>query len=173
MPQNVVRHEGEHLYAKQPQSEAGRQLSEAILHLRRAERHQSDRALRSSGLSNLDLTALRYLVQGMRDQRDLGPKDLIVMLDTSSATVTNVVERLVARDYVRRVQHPTDRRAHYLVPTDEAVQRVDEAFTAHHSAIVDVIDRLSDDEAEVAATVLARITDALDTPSTEEPPRRP
>ena len=163
MPQNVVRHEGEHLYAKQPQSEAGRRLSEAILQLRRAERRQSARALRESGLSSMDLTALRYLVQGMRDHRDLGPKDLIVMLDTSSATVTNVVERLVARDYVRRVQHPTDRRAHYLVPTDEAVRRVDEAFTAHHSAIVDVIDRLPEAEARVAGSVLAKIADALDT----------
>ncbi|MFE5407848.1 MarR family winged helix-turn-helix transcriptional regulator [Microbacterium sp. NPDC056569] len=165
MPQNVVRHEGEHLYATQPQSEAGRRLSEAILHLRSAERRQSERALRASGLSNMDLTALRYLVQGMRDHRDLGPKDLIVMLDTSSATVTNVVERLVSRDYIRRVQHPTDRRAHFLVPTDEAVQRVDEAFAAHHSTIVDVIDQLPDDEAEVAAGVLAKIADALDTVS--------
>ncbi len=38
------------------------------------------------------------------------------MLDTSSATVTNVVERLVERSLLTRVQHPTDRRAHYLVP---------------------------------------------------------
>lgn len=162
MPQNVIRHEGEHLYAAPPNSEAGRRLSEALLHLRRAERHQSDRALRESGLSAIDLTALRYLVQGMRDERDLGPKDLIVMLDTSSATVTNVVERLVARDYIRRVQHPSDRRAHFLVPTDEGVQRVDEAFAAHHETIVDVIDHLPDDEAEVAAAVLAKIADALD-----------
>ncbi|MFC8681572.1 MarR family winged helix-turn-helix transcriptional regulator [Microbacterium ureisolvens] len=163
MPQNVVRHEGEHLYAAQPRSEAGRQLSEAILHLRRAERSQSERALRTSGLSSMDLTALRYLVQGLRDERDLGPKDLIVMLDTSSATVTNVVERLVARGYVTRTQHPTDRRAHFLVPTAEAVRRIDDAFGAHHSAIVGVIDGLPDDEAECAATVLGKIADALDT----------
>ncbi|MEV4689010.1 MarR family winged helix-turn-helix transcriptional regulator [Microbacterium sp. LWH3-1.2] len=165
MPQNVVRREGEHLYSMEPQSEAGRLLSEAILHLRRAERHQSDRAVRASGMSNVDLTALRYLVQGMRDERDLGPKDLIVMLDTSSATVTNVVERLVARDYIRRVQHPTDRRAHFLVPTEEAVRCVDDAFAAHHSTIVDVIDHLPDDEAQVAASVLTKIADALDTVS--------
>ena len=162
MPQNVVRHENEHLYAAQPQSAAGRRLSEAILQLRRAERRQSERALRESGLSNLDLTALRYLVQGLREERDLGPKDLIVMLDTSSATVTNVVERLVTRGYVTRVEHPSDRRAHFLVPTDEAIQRIDEAFAAHHEAIVEVIDGLDDDEAEGAAAVLVRIADALD-----------
>jgi DNA-binding MarR family transcriptional regulator len=162
MPQNVVRHEGEHLYAAQPQSAAGRRLSEAILHLRGAERRQSDRALQVSGLSLIDLTALRYLVQGLRDQRDLGPKDLIVMLETSSATVTNVIERLVGRGYVTRVQHPSDRRAHFLVPTADGVQRVDEVFAAHHSAIVEVIDDLPDDDADRAARVLGRIADALD-----------
>lgn len=162
MPRNVVRHESEHLYAAQPRTAAGQRLSEAILHLRHAERRQSERAVRESGLPNIDLTALRYLVQGLRDERDLGPKDLIVMLDTSSATVTNVVERLVARGYITRVQHPTDRRAHFLVPTAEAVRRIDEVFGAHHATIVRVIDRLADDEAECAADVLGRIADALD-----------
>ena len=84
------------------------------------------------------------------------------MLDTSSATVTNVVERLVTRGYVTRVEHPSDRRAHFLVPTDEAIQRIDKAFAAHHEAIVEVIDGLDDDEAEGAAAVLVRIADALD-----------
>ena len=130
MPKTVVRHEHEHLYAEAPSSEPGRALTSAILRLWRAERAQAEAALRASGLSSLDLTALRYLVQGYRDGRDLSPKDLIVMLDSSSATVTNVVERLVSRSYVTRVQHPTDRRAHYLVPTEEAISRVDESLGA-------------------------------------------
>ena len=64
MPKTVVCHEDEHLYAGQPRPEAGRRLSSAILHLRRAERAQAERAQRASGLSPTDLTALRYLVQG-------------------------------------------------------------------------------------------------------------
>jgi DNA-binding MarR family transcriptional regulator len=162
MPQNVVRHEGEHLYAEQPASPEGRRLSEAILHLRRAERVQADRTLAASGLSSMDLTALRYLVQGYRDGRDLSPKDLISMLDSSSATVTNVIERLVQRGYLQRVDHPTDRRAHFLKPTETAVHRVDDAYLGHHSAIVGVIDDLPFDEAAVAASVLERIAASLD-----------
>ncbi|MEU1973085.1 MarR family transcriptional regulator [Microbacterium sp. NPDC019599] len=162
MPQTVVRHEGEHLYAQQPSTPEGRHLSEAILHLRRAERVQGELALRASGLSNVDLMALRYLVQGYRDERNLSPKDLIVMLDTSSATVTNVVERLVQRGYITRVQHPTDRRAHYLVPTELAVRRVDDSYAAHHSTVVSIIDGLAPAEAETAAAVVTRIADALD-----------
>jgi DNA-binding MarR family transcriptional regulator len=162
MPRTVVRREGEHLYAPEPNTEPGQKLSRAILHLRNAERLQAERAVRASGLSSMDLTALRYLVQGYRDNRDLSPKDLIVMLDTSSATVTNVVERLVERSYVTRVEHPTDRRAHYLVPTDAAIGHVDRAFEAHHSAVVGVIDQLTPAEAETAADVITRIAQALD-----------
>src|SRR6187549_547302 len=128
MPKTVVRHEGEHLYARPPRTPQGQGLVRAILHLRNAERVQADRAQHASGLSGMDLTALRYLVQGYRDGRDLSPKNLIVMLDTSSATVTNVVERLVERSLLTRVQHPTDRRAHFLVPTDDAIHLVDRSY---------------------------------------------
>lgn len=162
MPLTVVRHESEHLYADQPKTDAGRKLSEAILHLWRAERNQMEQAQRSSELSTMDLTALRYLVQARRDDRDFGPKDLMVMLNTSSATVTNVVDRLVARGFVRRVEHPTDRRAHFVVATDAAIQRVDDSFAPHHSAIVAVIDGLPEHEAECAADVVRRIAEELD-----------
>ena len=84
------------------------------------------------------------------------------MLDSSSATVTNVIERLVARDLVVRVQHPTDRRAHYLVPTQEAITRVDETLSAHHSAIVEAIDEVPDADAQTAADVISRVTEELE-----------
>jgi DNA-binding MarR family transcriptional regulator len=162
MPRKVVRREGDHLYARPPGSPEGRRLSDAILRLRQAERVQSERAQRASGLSALDLTALRYLVQADRDGVDVSPKDVIVMLDTSSATVTNVIERLVVRGYLTRLPHPTDRRAHYLKPTDAAVDRVDDAFSAHHAAVVAVIEDLDAAEAAAAADVLERLVHAMD-----------
>lgn len=168
MPRTIVRHEEEHLYATPPTTEAGQQLSAAILHMRRAERIQTQRAQEVSGLPSLDLTALRYLVQGFREGRNLSPKDLIVMLNTSSATVTNVVERLVGRSLLTREQHPTDRRAHYLRPTPEAICRVDDSYGAHHAAIVDIINTLSDDEAECAASVISRLAEAMDALSDRE-----
>lgn len=162
MPQSVVRHENEHLYADPPATSAGNTLSNAILRLRRGERAQAERARIRSGLGGVDLTALRYLVQAYRDGRDISPKSLLAMLRTSSATITNVVDRLVARGLVQRVQHPRDRRAHYLVPTDEAVRLVDAAYAAHHTAVVEVIDSLTDEQAEIAALVIGRLADRLD-----------
>jgi DNA-binding MarR family transcriptional regulator len=162
MPQSIVRHEHIHLYAAQPKTEAGRDLSSAILELRHAEQVQADRSQRISGLGGIDLSALRYLVQAQREEREISPKDLIVMLGTSSATVTNVIERLVGKGYVIREQHPTDRRAHYLVPTDAATDLVDEVYGAHHGAVVAVIDGLDEQQARAAAETIRRVAAALD-----------
>ena len=162
MPKTVVLHEGQHLYAEPPSTEAGQALSTAILRFRNSERVQAERSKSASGIATLDLTALRYLVQGHREQRDISPKDLMIMLDTSSATVTNVVDRLEHRGYVTRRQHPRDRRAHFLVPTDGAIAHVDRVFGAHHATIVEVIERLAPDDAEIAARVINELTDALD-----------
>lgn len=168
MPQNIIRHEQEHLYATPPRSEAGRALAAAILRLRRAEHVQELRALVSSSLSNLDLRALRYLVQAQRDKRSIGAKDLIVMLGTSSANITNVIDRLVKRGYVERVKHPTDRRASILIPTPDAVEQVEEAIGSHHSRLVEQIDRFDDAEAEAATAVIAQVADALDALAEEQ-----
>lgn len=162
MPQSIVRHEHIHLYAAEPQTEAGRELSKAILELRHAEQVQAERSQRISGLGGIDLSALRYLVQAKREDREVSPKDLIVMLGTSSATVTNVIERLVGKGYVIRQQHPTDRRAHFLLPTESAAALVDEVYGGHHGAVVSVIDDLNEDEVVIATQVIRRIAVALD-----------
>lgn len=162
MPQSIVRHEHAHLYATQPLTEAGRELSNAILELRHAEQIQADRSQRISGLGGIDLSALRYLVQAQRERRTISPKDLIVMLGTSSATVTNVIERLVGKGYVLREQHPTDRRAHYLVPTETAIELVDEVYGGHHGAVVAIIDDLDEQVVLTATDVIRRIAATLD-----------
>ncbi|MGJ0203059.1 MarR family transcriptional regulator [Leucobacter sp. gxy201] len=168
MPQKIVRHEQEHLYATPPRSDAGKDLAAAVLHLRRAQHQQEQRWITSSTLSNLDLRALRYLVQAQRDDRSIGAKALIMMLGTSSANITNVIDRLVKRGYVERVKHPTDRRASILVPTEAGVEQIDRAIGAHHARLVEQIDRFDNAEAETAAAVIAQIADALDALAAEQ-----
>ena len=162
MPQRIIANESEHLYAPGPATEAGQQLSAALLRMRRAEQRQEARSLMRSGLSGLDLRALRYLVQADRDGRNLGPKDLVGMLGTSSANVTNVVDRLVKRELVTRVAHPTDRRAHHLRPTEAAFTDVDAIFMRHHAALVSEIETIDAEDAAAATRVLGRLTRALD-----------
>lgn len=168
MPKTIVRNEEEHLYADQPRREAGRALSTALLRLRRAEHLTEIEELKRSGLSTVDLRTLRYIVQAARDGRNLSPKDVIVMLDTSSANVTNIIERLVRKSYVERASSPTDRRAVHLTPTPAAVDLVETAVGSHHALLVAAIDVLDDDEARITASVLERISRALGGASPED-----
>lgn len=162
MPQTVKRHEEEHLYADPPESEGGRALAAALLRFCSAARVQEHRALGASGLPNLDFRALRYLVQGERDGRELGVKDLTVMLGTSSANTTKVLDRLERGGYVERANHPTDRRARRLRPTETAVHKVDETIGRYHALLVAEIDRLADEQAASVAEPVDRIAAALE-----------
>ena len=162
MPLNIMRHEEEHLYAPAPASAAGQALSRALLRLRRAQRVQERRVRTVSGLSELDLLALRYLVQAERDGREVSPKDLRVMLSTSPANVTNVIDRLVARGFITRKPQPRDRRAPLLGPPEAAADQVDTRIGFHHQRMVEAINALSDGDAAGAAEVIDAIAAALD-----------
>lgn len=89
------------------------------------------------------------------------PKRLADSLGMSTAAITAVTDRLVARELLNRVSNPTDRRSVVLEPTPAARVIVEGAlrdFTAHIAdAVADVPDECID---EVTA-VLARVTEAM------------
>jgi DNA-binding MarR family transcriptional regulator len=60
------------------------------------------------------------------------------------------------------MSHPTDRRAHHLMPTEAAVRHVETALGEHHSTLVAEINKLGDEQAATTALALSRIADALD-----------
>ncbi|MCL2516792.1 MAG: MarR family transcriptional regulator [Microbacteriaceae bacterium] len=144
MPLTVVRRESEHLYGRQPRTEAGQRAIEALLAIQRAETIELENARRRAGLTRSEFQALRYLLQAQRDERPMGPKDLVIMLDLSPAAVTKVVDRLVALGDLQRVAHPSDRRAIYLTPTEAGAAKINAAYEHFHNALVEVVDSLDE-----------------------------
>jgi DNA-binding MarR family transcriptional regulator len=145
VPLNVVRRESEHLYSRAPQTEAGLRAVEALLAIQRAEAIELENARRRAKLTRSEFQALRYLLQAQRDERPMGPKDLVVMLDLSPAAVTKVVDRLVDLGDLQRTAHPRDRRAIYLTPTEAGAAKISAAYSHFHQALVDVVDALDDE----------------------------
>ncbi|MGW9022364.1 MarR family winged helix-turn-helix transcriptional regulator [Leucobacter chromiiresistens] len=158
---NIVSSEEEHLYSAEPITESARSLITAMQQLRGAQQRQEARSLDHSGLHSQDLRALRYIVQADRSGQPISPKDLITMLNTSSANVTNVIDRLVKKSLVTRDPHPTDRRARFLKPTGVAINEVDAAFEEHHAALISAANSISRADAETTSRVLASLTAAL------------
>ncbi|PZE63619.1 MarR family winged helix-turn-helix transcriptional regulator [Curtobacterium sp. MCBD17_021] len=161
MPLTVVRREHMHLYAREPRSRAAKNAVEALLRLQHAEEQQLEQARKESGLTKNEFHAVRYMLQAHRDGRVMGPKDLAVMLNVSNASVTKIVDGLVAKGDFVRAQHPTDRRAQVLEPTVQAAEKIDDAYARYHRVVVEIIDHLPKEDNDVLARALEQVTQAL------------
>ena len=167
MPLNVVRHEAEHLYARQPAAALG--AVQAVLRLHRAEELSIERVRKASGLSKNEFHAMRYLLQAQREQREMGPKDLIVMLGLSSASVTKIVDHLVELGHLDRAPHKTDRRAWILRPTEAGARNIEDSYGNFHLSVVESMEGLSDADAAVVEKVLADVIARLEAADQVEP----
>ncbi|MBP2472520.1 DNA-binding MarR family transcriptional regulator [Crossiella equi] len=105
---------------------------------------------------NLTMQQLRLLLvvtmQGPRSSQEL-TQDLKV----SPATMTGLVDRLVAHGYVRRREDPNDRRIRRIEPTKEGqtlIEQLDAQGTANFRRL---LDRLDDEDLAALARVITRL----------------
>jgi DNA-binding MarR family transcriptional regulator len=161
MPLTVVRRESEHLYSALPKTAEGRDAVDALLRLLRTEEQQIEAARISTGLTKSEFSAVRYMLQADRDGRPMGPKDLAVMLATSNASITKIVDSLGEKGLLERTPHPTDRRAQVLKPTARAAAVIDDAYARFHQAVVGVVDGLTPADNLVLARCASTIVGAL------------
>ena len=169
MPMTVVRAEASHLYVPAPESEDALAAAIALLRVRSVEAQEVESIRHATGLTGNEFLAVRYLLQAQRDHRDVGPRDLGVMLSLSPGAVTKLVDQLVAEGAVQRVAHASDRRAQLLVPTTEVAEKIDAAYRRFHEAVVHVLGEQSDADNRVIARVLGSIADAVETPGSRRP----
>jgi DNA-binding MarR family transcriptional regulator len=162
MPMTVVRAEASHLYVAAPEREPAAQAVAALLRVHAVEEREIEAIRLATGLTVNEFHAVRYLLQAQRDARDVGPRDLGVMLSLSPGAVTKLVDQLVGSGYVRREAHASDRRAQRLVPTPEIREKIDAAYHRFHEAVVSVLGAQSDEDNAVIARVLDAITGALE-----------
>ncbi|MFC9769910.1 MULTISPECIES: MarR family winged helix-turn-helix transcriptional regulator [unclassified Pseudarthrobacter] len=109
-----------------------------------------------------DVLALRYVREASRRGDGLRPTELAALLGLSSASITALIDRLVAGGVVVREPHPSDRRASILRSTAlseaEEVQALDDA----RRPIADVIASLDHDELGTVFGFLGRMRHAMD-----------
>ena len=85
-------------------------------------------------------------------------QELAHAMGVSLATVTGLVDRLVAGGFVERREDPRDRRVRRLSLTDAGRATVDGIITAGRTGMLALLSRLSEDDLRVVerATVLLR-----------------
>lgn len=105
-----------------------------------------------------DLRALYVVHAGSQPSA----KTIGTVLGITSGSTTPLVDRLVARSFLRRIEHPTDRRSSLLELTPAGRHAV--AWMADHfdRALTAALGDLADDEVERFHALLLRVHAALD-----------
>ncbi|WP_309102409.1 MarR family transcriptional regulator [Microbacterium sp.] len=92
----------------------------------------------------------------------LSPKQLLQQTLVSSGTMTNRIDRLVARGFVRREADPGDGRSVLVTLTDDGRIRVDAAITRLVDAEADLLQALSRPDRERMAGLLRKLSLSFD-----------
>lgn len=116
-----------------------------------------DVVARKLGLSATDLKCFRLV-------EILGPMtaaDLAVETGLTAATLSGVVERLVANRYLVREQDQTDRRRWTLRAVPDASKVVYEAYAVHGDRVESLLERYTGEEFDVILQFLGEFSIAL------------
>ncbi|MEY9952974.1 MarR family winged helix-turn-helix transcriptional regulator [Leifsonia sp. EB34] len=92
----------------------------------------------------------------------LSPKSLLQQTLVSSGTMTNRIDRLVARGLVERRTDPNDGRGILVQMTTQGLARVDAAITRLVDAEADLLEALSPVEQERLAALLRKLSLGFD-----------
>lgn len=92
----------------------------------------------------------------------LSPKQLLQQTLVSSGTMTNRIDRLVGRRFVRRQADPADGRSVLVTLTDDGQVRVDAAITRLVDVEAELLKALSRADRERMATLLRKLSLSFD-----------
>lgn len=93
----------------------------------------------------------------------LSPKQLLQQTLVSSGTMTNRIDRLVARRFVRREADPGDGRSVLVILTDDGRMRVDAAITRLVDVEAELLKALSRADRDRLAGLLRKLSLSFDT----------
>ncbi|MEO3415111.1 MarR family transcriptional regulator [Roseovarius sp. CAU 1744] len=125
--------------------------------LRATELYARDLA-HSVGLTPAQLRVLQIV----DEKTSATPKTLATQMGVSQATVTTLVDKLVAQNLVRRVPSEIDRRQTNVEVTREGHTRLEDAPDALQQRYVRAFDALADWEQAQLVSSLERVADMLD-----------
>jgi MarR family transcriptional regulator, organic hydroperoxide resistance regulator len=131
-------------------------LSEALHDFFRAARRARGRAARKSTDEPISL-AQYHLLEPLLDG-PLTNRELAELAGVSSPTATRMVDGLVARELVTRIEDPADRRAVVISLTKPGRKAVTDKTREYDQARRRIAAALDRDEQEVAADLLRRLS---------------
>ncbi|MDP9887330.1 MarR family transcriptional regulator [Pseudarthrobacter enclensis] len=134
----------------------------ALREFRTSESAMRRRTRSSVAMGETDLLALRYLIDADAAGAGIRPTELAGRLGVTSASMTSLVDRLVAGGHVTREPHPSDRRAVILRPTPGAEEEVRHNLNQMHQRMLEAAESLTPDEVQAVMNFLMRMREAVE-----------
>ncbi|GGH91326.1 MarR family winged helix-turn-helix transcriptional regulator [Arthrobacter liuii] len=134
----------------------------ALREFRTSESAMRRRTRSSATMGETDLLALRYLIDAEAAGAGIRPTELAARLAITSASMTSLVDRLVAGGHVTREPHPSDRRAVILRPTPGAADEVRHNLNQMHTRMLEAAESLSAEEIKAVMHFLECMREAVD-----------
>lgn len=123
---------------------------------------------------HLDLTATQLeCFQLVRHEGPLTASELARETGLTQASLSVIVDKLVAGAFLSREQDRTDRRRWLLRVHPDAIARVDAVYVTHASRTTTLLDDYSNDELDVALCFIQRLTEELKLTTIELTENRP
>ena len=113
------------------------------------------------GLNNWSFDMLATLRRAGAPYR-LSPTELFRSMMVTSGTMTNRIDRLTEKGFVRRVPDPQDRRGILVELTDRGRELIDAALISHVANEVRLLQPLSREEQSTLATLLSKWLSSLE-----------
>jgi DNA-binding MarR family transcriptional regulator len=148
-------------FARRPNTAAGVAALEGLQSLSEAVHEADVLALQTLGLRSTDAMALQHVVNADGDGRTVNATQLAGLLRLTTAGITKLVDRLVRDGRAERRRNPVDRRGVVIAPTESARDDLARAYGHIHGPVVDVIDGLTETEAEAVRRFAQRLAASL------------
>lgn len=116
-----------------------------------------DAAARSLELTATELECFRLT----QHEGPLTATDLAQETGLTRASLSVIVDKLVAKEFLSREQDRHDRRRWFLRTNQAAVAKVDAIYAAHASRVEKLLGEYSDEEFEVVLRFMDRLADEL------------
>lgn len=113
---------------------------------RAAERRLSEASRKYMKLGESDMRALRFMIASQRHGELATPSAVAKHLHITTASVTKMLDRLAANDYIRRLPHPKDRRSTAIEVTEETQRVARESVGRNHAERFHAVANLSEEE---------------------------
>lgn len=111
-------------------------------------------------LAPYDLTGSQFKILMMlyhTPEGSLRQTDIEAKFSMTNPTVTGLVQKLEAKELVRRMPHPADKRSKLLVLTEQAMARREELLALADSLERQMTENLNAEECEQLAFLLAKM----------------